>query len=300
MGRKINIIGVPIKYGCDNEGPNLGPDKMRKRGLVEELRSTGCEVYDLGNTYIPPATNRDRDAATNMKYFEQICEVTSNLAEQMSNSLACGAFPLVLGGDHSLALGTVSGASKQLDNLCVIWIDAHGDINTHKTSGSGNMHGMPLASLMGEGDKRLVNLYYEGVKVKHENVMLLGCRDLDEGEEALIEKRGLKVQRMDDIRKYGIEEAVRRVLKKIEDQNIQNIHLSLDIDSVDPKYAPGTGTDVEHGLTPDELKCYLDAIVGTGKLRSMGLVELNPLLDDKDMRTTHLCIELAKYVVERL
>ncbi len=297
---KINIIGVPVKYGCDNEGPNLGPDTMRAQGLLEILKESGKDIYDLGNIYIPPATNKDRDLDPNMKYFEQVREITTNLAEQMSNSIASGAFPLVIGGDHSLGLGTVSGASKQLDNLCVIWIDAHGDINTHKTSGSGNMHGMPLASLMGEGDKRLVNLYYEGVKLKHENVMLIGCRDLDEGEEELIEKRGLKVQRMVDIKKYGVEEAIKRVLKKIEDQKIENIHISLDIDSVDPKYAPGTGTDVDEGLTPDELKSYLSAIIGTGKLKSMGLVELNPLLDDRDMKTTKLCLEIVKFVADKI
>ncbi len=289
-----------MKYGCDNEGPNLGPDKMRERGLLEELEATGKNVFDLGNIYIPAATNKDRDLNPNMKYYEQVCEITTNLAEIMSNSIASGAFPIVLGGDHSLGLGTVSGASKQLDNLCVIWIDAHGDINTHKTSGSGNMHGMPLASLMGEGDKRLVNLYYDGVKIKHENVILVGCRDLDEGEEVLIEKRGLKVQRMEDIRKFGVDEAIKRALQKIEDQGIENIHISLDIDSVDPKYAPGTGTDVDNGLIPDELKKYLSAVIATGKLRSMGLVELNPLLDDRDMRTTHLCIDLLKHVVSEI
>lgn len=297
---KINIIGVPVKYGCDNEGPNLAPDTMRSHGLINLLKESGNEIYDLGNIYIPPATNKDRDSDPNMKYFPQVCEITTNLAEQMSNSIATGAFPIVIGGDHSIGLGSVSGASKQLDNLCVLWIDAHGDINTYKTSGSRNMHGMPLAALMGEGDSRLVNLYYEGVKIKYENVMLIGCRDLDLGEEELIEKRGLKVLRMVDIREHGIEESINQVLERIESSHIENIHISLDIDSVDPKYAPGTGTDVDNGFSPDELKSYLTAIINTGKLRSMGLVELNPLLDDKDFKTTRLCLDLINFVADRI
>lgn len=297
---KINIIGVPVKYGCDNEGPNLGPDTMRNQGLIDILKQTGKEIYDLGNIYIPPATNKDRDFDPHMKYFKQVCEITTNLAEQTSNSIATGAFPIVIGGDHSLGLGSVSGISKQLDNLCVLWIDAHGDINTYKTTGSRNMHGMPLAALMGEGDERLVNLFYEGTKIKYENVVMIGCRDLDAGEEELIENRGLTVQRMIEIREKGLEESIKEVINKIENQGIENIHISLDIDSIDPQYAPGTGTDVNKGFTPDELKSYLSAIISTGKLRSMGLVELNPLLDDKDMKTTNLCLDILQFVTSKI
>ncbi len=298
--KNINVIGVPLSYGCGKNGPHLGPDILRDYGLIDAIQSFGHSVYDLGNICVPAATDEDKFAsAPDMKFFKEVYQVTNNLAEVVANSLSAGKFPLIIGGDHSVGLGVGSGVSSQLDNLAIIWVDAHADINTNITSPSKNMHGMPLAALMGVGDERLVNLYRKGVKVKPENVVLMGCRSIDEGELALIDELDLQLYTTENIKQRGVIEVFAELEERFAQLDVQNIHLSLDIDVLDAQFVPGTGTRVENGINLDELYTILDRIIATGKLRSMGLVELNPRLDE-DNRTTKLCIEIVKYVAERL
>ena len=186
---KINVIGVPLNLGCDREGVERAPNHLRERGLMRIIRKNGHRAFDLGNLYVPLVSEADKFArGRSLKYLDAIVEVNNNLAELVYDTLRGGAFPLVIGGDHSLGLGSASGVGKSFDDFGIIWLDAHGDINTSETSPSGNIHGMPLSALMGMGSEELVNIYAPGNKVNPQNVFLVRTRSLDEGEQALIER----------------------------------------------------------------------------------------------------------------
>ena len=201
---KINVIGVPLNLGCDREGVERAPNHLRERGLMRIIRKNGHRAFDLGNLYVPLVSEADKFArGRSLKYLDAIVEVNNNLAELVYDTLRGGAFPLVIGGDHSLGLGSASGVGKSFDDFGIIWLDAHGDINTSETSPSGNIHGMPLSALMGMGSEELVNIYAPGNKVNPQNVFLVGTRSLDEGEQALIEREQLSVYTMDMIHLKG-------------------------------------------------------------------------------------------------
>ncbi|MDR1880730.1 MAG: arginase [Tannerellaceae bacterium] len=297
---KINVIGVPLHLGCDCMGVERAPNYLRERGLVGIIRRNGHRVFDLGNLYVPPVSEEDRPAGDDsLKNLDAIVEVNNNLAELVYDTLRGGAFPLVIGGDHSLGLGSASGVGKCYDDFGVIWLDAHGDLNTAETSPSGNIHGMPLSALMGMGSRELVNVYGEGFKVHPENVFLVGARSLDEGEITLIYRENLSVYPMKTIRENDIDAVAGDIKRKIKERKIRNVHFSIDIDCLDPAYAPGTGTPVRGGLTPTECKRFIDSILSTNLVKSMDIVELNPSLDIDD-RTTRLCLELIDYVTNRI
>ena len=215
---KINVIGVPLNLGCDREGVERAPNHLRERGLMRIIRKNGHRAFDLGNLYVPLVSEADKFArGRSLKYLDAIVEVNNNLAELVYDTLRGGAFPLVIGGDHSLGLGSASGVGKSFDDFGIIWLDAHGDINTSETSPSGNIHGMPLSALMGMGSEELVNIYAPGNKVNPQNVFLVGTRSLDEGEQALIEREQLSVYTMDMIHLKGIgfvAEDIKRKLKE--------------------------------------------------------------------------------------
>ena len=215
---KINVIGVPLNLGCDREGVERAPNHLRERGLMKLIRGNGHRAFDLGNLYVPPVSEADKFARGNsMKYLDAIVEVNNNLAELVYDTLRGGAFPLVIGGDHSLGLGSASGVGKCYDDFGIIWLDAHADINTSETSPSGNIHGMPLSALMGMGSEELVNVYAPGNKVNPQNVFLVGTRSLDEGEWELIEREKLSVYTMETIHLKGIgfvAEDIKRKLKE--------------------------------------------------------------------------------------
>ena len=201
---KINVIGVPLNLGCDRAGVERAPNHLRERGLMGVIRKNGHKAFDLGNLYVPPVSEADKFVRGNsMKYLDAIVEVNTNLAELVYDTLRGGAFPLVIGGDHSLGLGSASGVGKCYDDFGIIWLDAHGDINTSETSPSGNIHGMPLSALMGMGSEELVNIYAPGNKVNPQNVFLVGTRSLDEGEWDLIEREKLSVYTMETIHLKG-------------------------------------------------------------------------------------------------
>lgn len=229
-----------------------------------------------------------------MKYFKEISDYNTNLAHAVYCSLKAGTFPLVIGGDHSLGLGSVSGASKFFKNLGVVWIDAHGDINTHETSLTGNVHGMPLSAAMGFGFDSLVNLYFQGIKVEIENVFIIGARDLDADELLFIENHNLNVWTTEYIQSQGIEKTLSEVLDKFKERKLKHIHLSFDIDVLDKALVPGTGTPVDCGLTVDEAKAILKCIIETNLVSSMDVVELNSLLD-ADGLTLNTTIDIIDY-----
>lgn len=297
---KINVIGVPLNLGCDCVGVERAPNHLRERGLMQLIRGNGHHAFDLGNLYVPPVREADKFArGSSMKYLDAIVEVNNNLAELVYDTLRGGAFPLVIGGDHSLGLGSVSGVGKCYDDFGIIWLDAHGDINTNETSPSGNIHGMPLSALMGLGNEELVNIYSPGNKVNPQNVFLVGTRSLDQGELDLIRSERLSVYTMETIRLKGISFVAEDIKRKLKERKIRNVHFSIDVDSIDPRFAPGTGTRVPEGMMPDEFHDFVDHILATNLVKSMDIVELNPDLDTNDL-TTNLCLNMIDYITARL
>lgn len=294
---KFTVIGVPLCFGSGKEGAQDGPDALRATGVISKLRAEGVEIIDKGDIDIELATELIKYRSHNkMKYADVVVGACNRLAEEVCGAIGRGELPIVIGGDHSLAVGSGSGAAMACDGeLGVVWVDAHGDINTSETSPSGNMHGMPLAALMGFGDPMLVNVGRKGAKVKPENVALAAIRSLDEGEVALIERESLNVLYMKEISHLGIDVSMNKLSKVI--TKVKNIHLSLDIDALDSQLVPGTGTPVEDGLTIDELHKLVKFVVSSGKVKSIDLVELNPRLDRDNNRTVKLCAELFEYII---
>ncbi|WP_294387263.1 arginase [uncultured Clostridium sp.] len=292
----ISIIGMPLFYGCDKPGVEKGPEELRKNNLID-IFEENHNVYDLGDIEVEKA-NAEHKFLSNpkLKYLDQVVSANNGLAVKVLSALENNTLPFIVGGDHSLALGSIAGASKFLGNdLAVIWIDAHGDINTEETSPSGNIHGMPLAASMGIGYKKLTSIFFDDFKIKPENVFILACRDLDAGEIALIDELNINVWTNEDINVKGTDVVVNELLSIIKEKNIENIHLSYDIDCLDPEYVPGTGTPVTDGLSFGESKILLESILGTSLVRSIDFVEYNPDLD-KNNRTKETCIELLKLI----
>ncbi len=296
----INIIGVPIFYGADKKGPEYGPEKLREKKIAEIIGKHNHRIYDLGNIFVPEVKEYNKFYAhRNMKYVDTIINVNTNLAHAVYSSIKGGSFPLIIGGDHSIGLGSISGVSRAYENIAVIWMDAHGDINTHHTSESGNIHGMPLAKAMGIGHSHLTNIYYEGRKVNPENVFILGARDLDYGENKLIDEKKLNVYSPQDIHDKGIENVIDEILQKLKDKNIDAIHLSFDLDFIDAQFVPGTGTPVIGGVSIEDTKSILKILAQTKLIKSMDFVELNVLLDKNDT-TANLAIDLLDWTFKHM
>lgn len=292
----INMIGVPIMYGCDVEGAQYGPYKLRENKIIDIIKDSGHDVYDLGNISIPDVSEDAKFIDhENIKYLSPIVEINTNLAHSVFCSLNAGNFPFVVGGDHSLGLGSIAGASKYHKNMAVIWIDAHRDTNTFETTPSSNCHGMPMSSSMNEGHEKLKNVYYEGQKVKPENVYIIGARQIDSGEFELEKRLDINIYDMDKVRTIGLENVISDVIKKIKASNVDGVHLSFDIDSLDKSIVPGTGTPEAEGFNMEEGKFLFTKLLGQNFVTSMDFVEFNPLLDDEDI-TLKTCIELLEHI----
>ncbi|MBB6714725.1 arginase [Clostridium gasigenes] len=297
----ISIISMPLFYGCDNPGVENGPKVLRDNNLINIFKKNH-NVTDMGDVYVEHADAINKYVANKkMKYLDEVINANIELANKVYSALENNTLPITIGGDHSLALGSVAGTSKYHgnDNIAVVWVDAHGDINTDETTPSGNIHGMPLAASMGIGHSDLTNLYFNGQKVKPENIFLLGVRDLDIGELELISKNNLNLWKIQDIQYRGINIVLDEFKASLKDKNINNIHLSFDIDGLDPSYVPGTGTPVENGLTFLEGQNILETILDTNLVRSIDFVEFNPTLD-KNNRTIETCTELLKIISNSL
>ncbi|MFH5836277.1 arginase [Proteiniclasticum sp. C24MP] len=282
---KIELIGFPMFYGCDRPGVEHGPDKLRENGLVEILKKYNEEVNDNGNIdVISVDTDRKYASHETMKYLEEVVDGNLKLAQAVEKALKTGNLPFVVGGDHSLGLGSMAGVkAASEEDYAVIWIDAHADLNVAESSPSGNIHGMPLGASTGLGDESLTSLYVDDRKVKPENIYIIGLRSVDEGEEIIIRENGINIWRMTDIRERGMDAVIRELLEMIEKSGIRKIHLSYDIDSLDDRLVPGTGTPVENGLEFDESKDLVKAIISTGKVGSIDFVEFNPVIDKNDI-----------------
>lgn len=293
------MIGMPLGYGAGKHGTKDGPKKYREMGLEEIIREMGFEICDLGDIEVEEVDESHMYVYDNkLKYMDVVIDANTRLAFKVYESISKGNFPLTLGGDHSLGMGSIAGVSKQVKNLGVIWIDAHGDLNTESTSPSGNIHGMPLAASMGMGPDKLVNLFEHRVKIKDENIVLIGARDLDEGEINLIKNSKIRAFTMDKVREMGIEAVIEETLSYLKGR-VDGIHVSFDIDFLDASCVPGTGTPVAEGGKIEEAKALLGALARSGMMVSMDFVELNPLIDENDV-TSNTSMELLRHVFVNL
>lgn len=279
MNKTVEIIGAPSTFGQRKLGVNLGPDAIRYAGIVARIEAIGLTVKDSGNINVPELNlNKFNSEQQGLRNLEEIIETSETLSQSVSNSLSNNHFPLILGGDHSIAIGSISGVSKHYENLGVIWYDAHGDLNIPEESPSGNIHGMPLRILAGDGDDKLVNIANYAPKIKPENIVLIGMRDLDVGERQYIKDNNIKTYTMAEVDRYGIKQVIEETIDYLKEKT-DGIHLSLDVDALDPVETPGTGTRVLGGLTYRESHFALELLHNSNLVTSMDLVEVNPLID---------------------
>ncbi|RSK44975.1 arginase [Bacillus canaveralius] len=281
---KISIIGMPMDLGQMRRGVDMGPSAMRYAGINEKLKNLNIEVDDLGDIPVgrPEVVIRPD---TNLRNLELVAEKNEKLAAEVDKVIEAGSFPLVLGGDHSIAIGTLAGVAKHYDNLGVIWYDAHGDLNTGETSPSGNIHGMPLAVSLGIGHEMLTQIGGYSPKIKAENIVIIGARSLDEGERALIKANGIKVYTMHEIDRLGMTRIIEEAIAYLKDRT-DGVHLSLDLDGLDPADAPGVGTPVIGGISYRESHLAMEMLEEAKLITSAEFVEVNPILDDKNKTAT--------------
>lgn len=279
--KAIDIIGAPSTFGQRKLGVDLGPTAIRYAGLISRLKQLDLDVYDKGDIKVP-AVNIEKfhSEQKGLRNYDEIIDVNQKLNKEVSASIENNRFPLVLGGDHSIAVGSVSAISKHYNNLGVIWYDAHGDLNIPEESPSGNIHGMPLRILTGEGPKELLEL--NSNVIKPENIILIGMRDLDKGERQFIKDHNIKTFTMSDIDKLGIKEVIENTIEYLKSRNVDGVHLSLDVDALDPLETPGTGTRVLGGLSYRESHFALELLHQSHLISSMDLVEVNPLIDSNN------------------
>ncbi|MGV3525164.1 MAG: arginase [Candidatus Sericytochromatia bacterium] len=294
-GQTISIIGAPLDLGAGHRGVDAGPSAFRIAGLVPALRAMGFPVVDEGNIHveIPEALP---EGQSNAKYLAEIAMACEAQRLKVLEALEKKHFPLVLGGDHSIAIGTIAGISsyyREMDQeIGVIWVDAHADMNTPDTTESGNIHGMPLSVALGLGAPELVQLGGFVPKIKSEHVVLIGIRDLDLEEKKLVKKMGVKTFTMTDIDELGMPTVIRQAIE-IAGAGTAGIHLSFDFDGLDPEVAPGVGTPVKGGIRYREAHLLMEKIALTGRLIGLEMVELNPILDMRN-KTAELGVELIE------
>ncbi len=287
---QIDIIGIPIDLGADRRGVDMGPSAIRYSHLQQKLEELGYDVQDEGNVEVPIA---EMCKITNpkLKYIDCIIPMSRRVAGAVAISVQAGNFPLVLGGDHSLSIGSVRGAARNR-KIGVIWLDAHADFNTAETTPSGNIHGMSLAILAGLGDKSLVRLWDEAIPViDPKKIAIIGARDLDSGEKTNLKEAGAMVLGMEQIDRYGMVAVIEKAIEHVS-RDVDGIYLSLDLDALDPQHAPGVGTPVPAGLTQREVHLACELIAETGKLIGMDVVEVNPILDVQN-RTAKLAVDFV-------
>ena len=288
---RVAVIGVPMDLGGRRRGTDMGPSAIRYAGLQEALAALGHEVLDLGN--LPVAERETRPVGEpRAKYLEEVVAVCEQLSEVVARSVREGCFPLVLGGDHSIAIGSVAGLVREGWQPGIIWLDAHGDFNTPETTPSGSIHGMPLAVLTGRGHPALVGCAGCSPKVLERNAVLVGVRALDPGEREALKASEVTVLTMRDIDERGIAAVIREAAEIAAEGGRRPVHLTIDMDVIDPSDAPGVGTPERGGLTYREAHLAMELLAERGVVRSLEIAEVNPILD-RENRTARLAVELA-------
>jgi arginase len=294
-GRKIRVIGVPLDLGQSRRGVDMGPSAVRVAGLEARLEALGHIVEDGGNVSVAIAETK-KEGHPRAKYLKEITATCTKEADLVLKALEQGMTPVVLGGDHSIAAGTVSGVAefyrRQGQKIGLIWIDAHSDINTPDTSPSGNVHGMPLAAILGLWPDELSKIYDFSPKVLPENTVLIGVRDIDQAEKENIRRAGItEVYTMRDIDERGMRTVIEEGLRAA-GRGTAGYHVSLDMDWIDPEDAPGVGTPVRGGATYREAHLAMEIIADHGRMTSFEIVEVNPVIDEHN-RTAKLAVELT-------
>jgi arginase len=288
MSRNVHVIGVPLDLGSGRRGVDMGPSAIRIAGIGERLAALGCVVVDKGDIEAPiPETQTERDPRK--KYVREIARVCQKLYQQVMEAHKEGAMPVVLGGDHSLAAGS-AGASADFAaeagrDIGLLWIDAHGDMNTPQSTQSGNVHGMPLAALLGPEPAELSRIGARSPKVRADKTVLIGVRNLDQAERGRIRESGIHVFTMKDIDRDGIATIMERALA-LAGADTHGIHVSFDLDVCDPSIAPGVGTPVKGGLDYREAHMAMEMIADSERLMALDLVEVNPILDTRNQTAT--------------
>jgi arginase len=294
----IAIIGAPLDLGAGRRGVDMGPSAVRVAGVGRRLGALGHNVTDLGNVPVAQPEAVDDAGPADAKYLPQIADACTRLGELVAQSLADGKTPLVLGGDHSIAAGTVAGVSRFFRGnpgeagrkIGLLWMDAHADMNTPESSPSGNVHGMPLACCVGVGPESLAGMFGFAPKVDPANVALVGIRDVDTLERGVVRDTGVRVFTMRDIDERGMRSVMDEAIA-IASNGTAGFHLSLDMDFVDPEFAPGVGTPVRGGVTYREAHLAMEVICDSGGMLAMEVVEVNPVIDEVN-RTADLAVEL--------
>jgi arginase len=278
--RPVDLIGVPLDLGAGRRGVDMGPSAFRLTGLARRLKALGHAVVDRGDVEVPIPEGRNF-GDPRKRFVTEIAAACSTLADLTAAAAGAGRIPVSLGGDHSLAAGSIAGVGRALrgrgGEVAVIWVDAHADMNTPETSPSGNVHGMPLAACLGQGPRELVAIG-GGASVRPENVALIGLRNLDEREKGLVRKSGVRAYTMSDVDRRGVGTILEEMLAAFAAGTV-GIHLSLDLDGLDPEVAPGVGTPVRGGLSYREAHLLCEMVADTGRLVAIDVAELNPTLD---------------------
>ena len=288
--RQISIIGVPSDYGQRRRGVDMGPSAIRYSGVIDRLQALQFNVKDEGDIRLKLVKEQQK-GDPKLLNIEEIIHLSEELASKVSEVISNKSIPLVLGGDHSIAIGTLAGLGKHYDNLGVIWFDAHADINTSETTPSGNIHGMPLAVSLGLGHERLVNIANYSPKIKKENIIIIGARSIDEGERALIKQLGIKVYTMHEIDRLGMTRVMEESISYFKARHVDGVHLSLDLDALDPLYTPGVGTPVAGGISYRESHLAMEMLQEAMFITSAEFVEVNPILDERN-RTADVAVAL--------
>ncbi|QHT45211.1 arginase [Bacillus sp. SB49] len=281
MNKQLSVIGVPMDLGQMRRGVDMGPSAIRYAGMIERLEKLNYDIKDLGDIEIPRPTYKQEVKQDNLRNLDEITEGSKRLASEVDEVIKGERFPLVLGGDHSIAMGTLAGVAKHYENLGVIWYDAHGDLNTADSSPSGNIHGMPLAVSLGIGHEKLTGIHGYEPKIKPENIVIIGARSLDEGERVLIKEKGIKVYTMHEVDRMGMTKVMEETIEYLQDHT-DGVHLSLDLDGLDPNDAPGVGTPVIGGLSYRESHLAMEMLHQSSMITSAEFVEVNPILDEKN------------------
>jgi arginase len=293
--RPIRILGVPLDMGASRRGVDMGPSALRLAGLQPRLEALGHQVTDTGNIRVEIAETQPTGNA-NARYLAEITETCTRAAQAVLETLEAGQTPLLLGGDHSLAAGSISGVAefhrRRGEKIGLLWFDAHTDINTPGTSPSGNVHGMPLAALLGLGPDPLGQIFNFSPKIDSENTVLIGIRSIDEAERENLRRAGIRhVYTMRQIDERGMRAVMEEALEAAS-QDTSGFHVSLDMDWIDPEDAPGVGTPVRGGATYREAHLAMEILADRQQLLSFEIVEVNPILDEHN-RTAELAVELA-------
>ena len=291
--RGVTLIGVPLDLGAGRRGVDMGPSAIRVAGVHERVRRLGLEVDDWGD--LPVKIQETQGPGDpRLKYLNEILEVCGELRDRVERALGAGGMPVVLGGDHSVAMGTIAGLARHFhrkkQKVGLVWFDAHADANTVETTPSGNIHGMPLAVVLGLGTPSLVNLAGHSPMVDGARAALVGIRDVDEAERANVKASGIGAFTMRDVDERGMRAVMEEAIKRAS-AGTAGIHVSVDMDGMDPELAPGVGTPVPGGISYREAHLAMEMLADTGRVISAELVETNPILDDRN-GTARLGVEL--------